>query len=256
MLLALDAGNTNITIGVFSGDKLAQRWRLRTVHHQTADEWGILLRNLFQLSRLDLEKVHGVIISSVVPPLDSKLAEMSWRYFHRDALFINEDTDTGLSILYDNPREVGADRIVNGAAAFHKYGGPCIVVDFGTAITFDCISARAEYMGGLICPGIGISMEALFARTARLPKVDFRAPRQLIGTNTVHSIQSGLYYGFIATIDGILVRLLEEMGRDTKIVATGGQAQLITTGSQYLREVDDDLTLEGLHLIWQRNLGQ
>jgi type III pantothenate kinase len=253
MLLALDAGNTNITIGAFDGRDLAGRWRLRTVLNQTADEWGILLRNIFSLSGLDLARIDGLIISSVVPPLDPVLAEVADKYFHTQAAFVTPATDTGLKIGYDNPGEVGADRIVNGVAAFHKCGGPCVIVDLGTAITFDAVSASGLYLGGLICPGIGIAVESLFAKTARLPLVDFREPEKLIGTNTVGSIQAGLYYGAIGTIDGILERLIEALGPDTRIVATGGQAHMITRGSKYLKEVDENLTLEGLQLIWERN---
>lgn len=252
MLLALDAGNTNITVGVFEGRRLTAHWRLRTVHDQTADEWGILLRNLFALSSLELAGVDGIIVASVVPPLNSSLALMARHYFNTEAVFVTHETDTGLRIRYDNPREVGADRIVNGVAAFAKYGGPCVVVDLGTAITFDAISARAEYLGGIICAGIGITVEGLFAKTARLPLVDVREPEKLIGTNTVGSMQSGLYYGAIAVIDGILERLIAEMGPETRSVATGGQARLVTAGSQYLKEVDEDLTLEGLRIIWER----
>jgi type III pantothenate kinase len=253
MLLALDAGNSNITIGLFDGERLVRHWRLRTVHDQTSDEWGILLRNLFALGELDLARVHGIIIASVVPPLDSTLAQMASKYFGREPLFVTASTDTGLTIRYDNPREVGADRLVNGVAALHKYGGPCVIVDLGTAITFDAVSAQAEYLGGVICPGIGMSVQGLFTRTARLPLVDFRDPGRIIGTNTVDSMQSGLYYGAIGMIDGILERLIEEMGPSTRTVATGGQAEMITLGSKYLKQVDADLTLEGLQLIWQRN---
>jgi type III pantothenate kinase len=253
MLLTLDAGNTNITIGVFEGAQLSAHWRLRTVHDQTADEWGILLRNLFALSKQDLSKVDGIIIASVVPPLDSSLALMATRYFDTEAVFVTLQTDTGLRICYDNPHEVGADRIVNGVAAFRKYGGPCVVVDLGTAITFDVISANAEYLGGIICPGLGIAVEGLFSKTARLPMVDIREPERLIGTNTVGSMQSGLYYGSIGMIDGILERLIGEMGPKTRVVATGGQARLVTRGSRYLKEVDEDLTLKGLQMIWERN---
>ncbi len=256
MLLALDVGNTNVTIGAFEGRKLSSRWRLSTVHEQTADEWGVLLRNLFLLSSLDLAKVHGIIVASVVPPLDAQLAMMARRYFQTEALFVGAATDTGIKILYDNPRDVGADRIVNSVAALHHYGGPCVVVDLGTAITFDAISANAEYLGGVICPGIGIAIGGLFTKTARLPMVDFRAPARLIGSNTVDSIQSGLYYGFIGLIDGIGERLNAELGRDTKTVATGGQASLIQSASKFLTIVNEDLTLEGLQLIWERNRKQ
>lgn len=253
MLLALDAGNTNVTIGVFEDGKLTSHWRLRTVHDQTADEWGVLLRNLFSLASLQIAKVHGIIIASVVPQLDSAMALMARRYFGAEAMFVTPATDTGLIIRYDNPREVGADRVVDAVAAFHKYGGPCVVVDMGTAITFNAISAKAEYLGGIIAAGVGISIEALFSKTARLPLVDFRQPDKLIGTNTVGSMHSGLYYGALGMIDGILERLVGELGPETRIVATGGQARLMTGGSRYLKILDENLTLEGLELIWQRN---
>jgi type III pantothenate kinase len=252
MLLALDAGNTNVTAGLFAGAEVQNRWRLRTVHDQTSDEWGLKLRHLFALEGIAPDCVSGIIVASVVPPLDSTLAEMARRYFGREPEFIGPQTDTGLEVLYDNPREVGADRIVNGVAAFHKYGGPCIVVDLGTAITFDAVSQSGAYLGGIICPGIGISISGLFTKTARLPMVDFRAPEKLIGTNTVGSMQSGLYYGTISMIDGILERMLTELGPATKMVATGGQSPLIGRGSRYLRIVDEDLTLQGLRLIWER----
>ena len=253
MLLALDVGNTNITIGTFEDDRLKAHWRLRTVHERTTDEFGILLRNLFSLFSLDLARVDGLIISSVVPPLDFALASMARRYFNIEALFVTPETDTGLKILYDNPREVGADRVVNSVAAFHNYGGPCVVVDLGTAITFDAVSAHAEYLGGLICPGIGIAVEALFSKTARLPLVEFREPQRLIGTNTVASMQAGLYYGAVGMIDGILERLIKQLGPETRTIATGGQAELIVPGSRYLSETAENLTLEGLQLIWERN---
>jgi type III pantothenate kinase len=253
MLLALDVGNTNVTIGVFQGKELGAHWRLRTVPDRTTDEWGILLRNLFALSALDCAGIDGIIVASVVPPLDSALAEMAEKYFHTQAMFVTPATDTGIKVSYDNPAEVGADRIVNAVAAFYKYRGPCVVVDLGTAITFDAVSSSGRYLGGLICPGVGIAAEALFVKAARLPLVDFREPDKLIGTNTVGSIQSGLYYGAIGMIDGILERLIEELGPQTQTVATGGQAGMITRGSRFLKEVDEDLTLKGLELIWERN---
>jgi type III pantothenate kinase len=261
MLLALDVGNTNVTIGAFidkepNGEKLAGRWRLRTIHEQTADEWGILIRNLFSLSSLNLADVDGVIISSVVPAVDQPLEAMSERYFGRKPIFVNYLTDLGITVRYDNPREVGADRLVNGVAGFRKYGGPVVVVDLGTTINFDIVSADGVFLGGVICPGIGMSISGLFARTARLPMVDFREPEKLIGSNTVGSITSGLYYGFVGMIDGILERLEGELGPEMKTVATGGQGHMIVKSSRWVKIYEEDLTLEGLRFIWERNRAQ
>ena len=256
MLLALDVGNTNVTIGAFEGERLAGRWRLRTIREQTADEWGILMRNLFSLSSLDLAAVHGVIISSVVPAVDQPLEAMAGRYFHRQPLFVSNTLDLGMPVRYDNPREVGADRLVNSVAALRKYGGPVVVVDLGTTINFDIVSSQGEFLGGIICPGIGMSISGLFARTARLPMVDFREPEKLIGSDTVGSITSGLYYGFVGMIDGILERLAAELGAGTKAVATGGQGHMIVRSSRWAKIYDEDLTLEGLRFLWERNTGR
>jgi type III pantothenate kinase len=252
MLLALDVGNTNVTIGAFDGERLAGRWRLRTIREQTADEWGILIRNLFSLSSLELSKVDGVILSSVVPAVDQPLESMAERYFNRKIVFVSNTLDLGIRIRYDNPREVGADRLANSVAALRTYGGPVVVVDLGTTINFDIVSKDGVFLGGVICPGIGMSISGLFARTARLPMVDFREPEKLIGSNTVGSITSGLYYGFVGMIDGILERLAVELGSGMKAVATGGQGHMIVRSSRWVKVYDEDLTLEGLRYIWER----
>ena len=254
MLLVIDIGNTNTVLGVYKGETLKYNWRLETKTQQSADEYGILARNLFTLSGLDPTKISDIVIASVVPTLNSILQKMAVKYFKIDPLFVEPGVKTGMSVLYDNPSDVGADRIVNAVAAFDKYGGPCIVVDFGTATTFDVISKNGEYLGGIICPGPTISAEALFLSTARLPRVEVKVPLKVIGTSTVASIQSGLYYGYVGLVDGVLEKMIEDLGAsDIVVVATGGQAALMGPATKHIQQVDSHLTLEGLRLIHQKN---
>ncbi len=253
MLLVIDVGNTNTVLGVYREKELIGHWRLETKPRQTADEYGILSRNLFALANIEVTGIHAIAIASVVPPLNPVLEQMAVAYFHIDPLFVGPGIKTGMAVQYEPPTDVGADRIVNAVAAYEKYGGPAIVVDFGTATTFDAISARGEYLGGVIAPGLAISSEALFSRTARLPRVEIRAPAKVIGSSTIGSIQSGLYYGYIGLVDGILGRMIEELGQKTVVIATGGHAPLIGKGTHRIQHIDPDLTLEGLRLIYEKN---
>ncbi len=283
MLFVLDVGNTNTVLGVYSrtpspGDvvsnvsasnaqagtlpvrapggefpHLVAHWRVSTIRTQTVDEYGVLFRNLFAMAGVDSTAVTGIVISSVVPPMDPTLREVCERYFSLRPLFIEPGVRIGMAVKVDVPAEVGADRIVNCVAAFEKYGGPAIVVDFGTATTFDAISAKGEFLGGAIAPGLGISADALYQRAARLQRVEIRKPPHAIGTNTVTNIQSGLYYGYSGLVDGVLERMIPELGDDVKVIATGGLASLIGSASKFIRAVDDLLTLDGLRIVWERH---
>ena len=252
MLLVVDIGNTNTSLGVFDGANLVANWRLTTARERTGDEWGVHTRNLFALAGLDFKSIDAIAIASVVPPLNFTLKRMAEVYFQATPLFVDHTIETGVPILYQPPSDVGADRIVDAVAAIHKYGAPCIVVDFGTATTFDAINAMGEYLGGVITPGITISSDALFERAAKLPRVEIKRPEKVIGSATVEAMQSGLYHGYIGLVDGILRRMLDELGGSPRVIATGGLAPLIAKGSRYVEIVDETLTLEGLRLVYER----
>jgi type III pantothenate kinase len=250
-LLVVDLGNTNLVLGVYRGAELINSWRLATARERTADEYGILARQLVgDAIHNDLE---GAIVASVVPPLNSAMTFMIRKYFGIEPLFVEPGVKTGIAIHVDNPAEVGADRIVNCAAAHEKYGGPTVIVDFGTATTFDVVTANAEFVGGVIAPGLNISAEALFARAARLPRVDIRRPDHVIGTNTVVNMQSGIYFGYLGLVDGILARIRNEVPNLKRVVATGGLATLFAEDSEHIDEVDPELTMKGLKIIYDRN---
>jgi type III pantothenate kinase len=255
LLVVVDVGNTNTVFGIYQGERLIESFRLSTDTERTADEYGSLLLPLFSRYGIDPLAADAVVISSVVPPLHFTLDHLAQRYFGKRPLFVEPGVRTGMPIRYDNPLEVGADRVVNSLAARERYGAPVIVVDFGTATTFDVVNAAGEYVGGIIAPGISISAEALFAHASRLIRVDVRKPDELVGSNTAGAIQAGIYYGYIGLVDGILERLLAEIPGIKMIVATGGQADLIASGSKFIRDVDPLLTLLGLKLIYERNRG-
>jgi type III pantothenate kinase len=260
MLLAIDVGNTNIVLGVFDGARLTESWRLQTLRERTADELGILVSQLFAQTGLDKGCITGIILSSVVPPLTGTMQEMAARYFGRAPMTVDPSTNTGMPILYTPPSDVGADRVVNAVAAYETFGRaqrmPIIAVDFGTATTFDVISAAGEYIGGVICPGIGISADALFQRAARLPRVDVRKPPSIIGQTTVTSMQAGLFFGYVSMVDGIVTRIRAELpeGERAMCIATGGMAGVLANETTTIERVEPDLTLQGLRLIWERSL--
>jgi type III pantothenate kinase len=252
MLLAIDAGNTNITLGLFRDEELISEWRLLTDRERSSDEYGADLGELFESAGIDRRNIDGVAIASVVPQLDQALRQMCEDYLELTPLFVNYTTDTGLKILYDSPADVGVDRIVDAVAAVTKYGAPCIVVDFGTATTFNVVNARREYLGGAIAPGLMISAEALFARAAKLPRVEIKRPEKVIASSTVGAMQSGIYHGYVGLVDGVLEQMIAELGEKPRVIATGGLASVIASASAFIEEFDPALTLEGLRLIYAR----
>jgi len=253
MLLAVDVGNTHTVLGVFAGDRLVADWRVATRHDVTCDELGIVWRSLFAQAELSHGDLEGMIVCSVVPDLDATIAATGEKYFDQKPLFVGPGVKTGLPILYENPHEVGADRIVNAVAAKERYGAPVVVLDFGTGTTFDVVSAKGEYLGGIIAPGLTASAEALFSKAARLHPVDLRPPREVIGRNTEESIRSGLYLGYLSMIEGLIERINATLDEPAPIVATGGLASVFAGDLKALHAVDPGLTLEGLRLVWDRN---
>lgn len=253
MLLVIDVGNTNIVLGIFDGKTLLDHWRISTDRLRTTDEYGVLVRNLFYLNHANSEEIDAIIISSVVPSVMPTLERMCQRYFGIAPLIIGPGIRTGMDIKYDNPREVGADRIVNAVAAYELYGGPVIIIDFGTATTFCAVDQKGDYLGGSICPGIGISTDALVQRTALLPRIEVRRTDRVICRNTVESMQAGVYYGFVGQVDGIVSRMRRELGTNARVVATGGLAVIIAPATKSIDLVEPMLTLEGLRIIYERN---
>lgn len=252
-MLAVDVGNTNITLGVYRDRNLLTHWRVSTQRHRTSDEYGILFIQLFKYDGLSLDDVDAAAICSVVPPLTAPIEEMFRRFFKVEPLIVDLSVKTGIVVKYDNPQEVGADRIVNAVAAFKKYGGPVIVVDFGTATTFDVISAAGEYLGGAIAPGIGISTDALYVRAAKLPKIELVTPAAAIGRNTVSSMQSGIIFGYAGQVDGLIGRIETELGGSARVIATGGLVGLVSDETRTIQVIEPWLTLEGLRIIYDMN---
>ncbi len=253
MILGLDIGNTNIVLGVFDQERLKVCWRISTNRNQTSDEYGMIIKNLFTYTEMPIAEITAVIISSVVPPLMPEFEKMSRKYFGVKPLVIGPGVKTGMPIKYENPREVGADRIVNAVAGYEMYGGPLILVDFGTAITFCAVSEKGEYLGGAIAPGIGISTEALFSKAAKLPRVELVKPQLAVGKNTVVSMQSGIVFGFVGLVQEMIKRFKRELGASTFVVATGGHADMIAKETRAINKVDHTLTLHGLRIIYERN---
>jgi len=253
MLLAIDIGNTNIVLGLYRGEELLSHWRIATDHRRMPDEYAMLLMELFAHARHRPEQVSGIAMASVVPPLTRTFEALCRDYFGQEPLVVDVGVKTGVRIRYDNPREVGADRVVNAAAAYRLYGGPACVVDFGTATTFDAVSAEGDYLGGAIAPGIGIAAQALFERTAKLPRVELTRPPSVIGRNTVQSIQSGLLFGYVGLVEGMVARFKAELGPQTRVVATGGLAKIIARETEVIDVVDPWLTLHGLRIIYELN---
>lgn len=253
MLLAVDIGNTNTVIGVYDGDRLIHHWRLRTEKDTTEDEFHLLIKNLFSSEGAKVEAITKTIISCVVPPMVSIVNGFCMRYLHHEPLWVDATTFTDMPILYDNPKEVGADRIVNAVAAYHKYKTSLVVVDFGTATTFDCISQVGAYIGGAISPGILISSEALFQKASKLPRVEvFAAPKRVVGKNTISSMNAGIIYGYAGLVDGIVRRIKKEMTQEPKVIATGGLAELMADVAETIEAVEPHLTLEGLKIIYDK----
>jgi type III pantothenate kinase len=253
MLLAIDIGNTNITFGLYEGETLGPRWRIRTIHEKMPDEYGVLLDQLFRHRGRHPEEVTGVAIASVVPPLTPVFEQVSQDYLNQTPLVVDAGVRTGVRVRYDNPREVGADRVVDAAAVRALYSVPACVVDFGTATTFDAVSAEGDYLGGAIAPGIGISAQALFERTAKLPRVELTRPPSVIGRNTPHSIQSGLLFGYVGLVEGMVARFKEELGPATQVIATGGLGEIIARETDIIDVVDPWLTLHGLRIVYELN---